>query len=177
MKIPIVLKIALVGRSGSGKTTIAEYLRQKYLFAICSTGLRCRVLAREFFENESKTTLNLLTDALRKIEPGVWLKVALRDAPESSQRIVIDSIRFPEDLLLVKNQGAVVWRVDCSNELRVERLSRRGQSYNIETDDKHITETALADISVDDVIVNDFEALPDLYDSIDKKLALIKEGA
>jgi adenylate kinase family enzyme len=70
----VVDRIALSGRSGSGKTTVANYLVAKYGFTRCSTGAACRELCKNLFGGESKAILNQVTDALKAIDPkGVAL--------------------------------------------------------------------------------------------------------
>lgn len=156
----MALRITLLGRSGAGKTTVATCLRETHGFTVCSTGRRCRELAQEFFETESKETLNALTDAMRSIDPAVWLKVALRQVGNDTYRVVIDAARFPEDYEYARNRDFRVWRVVCPPEIRRARMASRGQLF-VPADEEHITEVALDDAECDAVIDNtqDLETL------------------
>lgn len=137
------LLIALCGKSGAGKTTVADYLAVRHGFFICGTGVRCRQLGREFFGTEAKAVLNHITDAFRSIDPGVWLKRALRDIPADVDRIVIDSLRLREDCEFAIANGFEIWRIDSPLETRLKRLGLRGQEYDPLTDEYHPAETAL----------------------------------
>ena len=148
-----MVRIALVGRSGAGKTTIASFLHDNYGFAVCSTGLRCRVLAREFFGTESKLVLNQVTDAMRRIDPAIWLKLALRQLSGEETKIVIDSARFWDDYLHAKSRGFVVWRIECPTEIRLARLASRGQQYSL-ADEGHRAEWELDSVAADSVVDN-----------------------
>src|SRR5258708_5442997 len=140
------MKIALIGKTGSGKTTVTRYLREKHQFEICSTGKRCRELALEFFDSESKAILQKLTDAINSIKPGAWLTAAMKNIDHQAPRIVIDSIRSAEDLRLVREQGYSVWRITSPLDLRTDRLMGRGQEFDPDQDDSHSSETALATV-------------------------------
>jgi cytidylate kinase len=88
--------IALHGRSGTGKSTIAEYLVTQYRYQHAKTGAACRRLCRELFDSESKTLMNEVTDALRRIDPTVWLRAGLSGLRDDDP-VVFDSMRFTED--------------------------------------------------------------------------------
>jgi dephospho-CoA kinase len=166
------IRIALTGRSGAGKSTVAEYLKNTYHFSICKTGIRCRSLAKEFFNTESKTILNELTDAMRKIDPTVWLRMALNSMDISNPYIVIDSIRFVEDYTFAKVNGYYIWRINAPLQIRVRRLASRGQEYDMSNDEQHLTEKALEELPVDESIENGVDSLPSLYRIIDQKINL-----
>src|SRR4051794_17525125 len=97
-------RIALSGKSGSGKTTIADYLLAKHGYARRSTGAACRDVCNRLFGDESKTILNKVTDALKAVDSNVWLRVALSGLKEDTP-VVFDSMRFATDYTFLKSQG------------------------------------------------------------------------
>jgi dephospho-CoA kinase len=134
------------------------------------TGEACRRIARELFGSEGKSLLNRITIALRDIEADVWLRAALPDClPE--RPIVFDSMRFPEDYAYLKQRGFVLWRVEAPRELRIERLSHRGQDFDPAVDDDHPAEVSLADHAFDVTIVNDTDSLEALRRTVELQLA------
>ena len=161
-------KIALSGRSGCGKTTIAEYLVDKHAFARCSTGLACRELCRKLFASESKSILNMVTDALKAIDPDVWLRAALSTL-DGDRPVVFDSMRFAGDYAFLKEQGFQMWRVEAPLEVRVRRMKDRGQIF-IPDDDNHPAETELDSYQFDRVIENPNDDIHLLHDQIERAL-------
>lgn len=162
------IKIALIGKSGSGKTEAAKYLASKYHFAICNTGKKCRELAKEFFNSESKEILQKITDSFNAIEMGIWLKVAMKDKSLFNKDVVIDSIRFIEDYNFAKSHGFKIWKIEAPQAIRMTRLRSRGQEFKIENDN-HQSETELQNIPPDFIINNAFEDVSELFSLIDKQ--------
>ena len=160
--------VALSGRSGSGKTEVASYLERGHGYVRVSTGHLCRRLCRDLFTSESKTVMNAVTDAMRAIQPDVWLAAALRHAP-AGQPLVVDSMRFHEDHQLVRDGGYELWRVEAPQELRWERLRRRGQEFNAARDDNAVAEVELDGATHDRLIIN-AGCLPDLWKQVEAAL-------
>src|SRR5258708_36291643 len=103
--------IALYGRSGSGKSTIAQYLKAEYGYEHVSPGHICRRICQELFNSEDRSILNAFNDAVRKIDSDVWLRNATRHARGQSW-IVFDSMRFQEDWIYLKAKGFVMWKLE-----------------------------------------------------------------
>lgn len=160
--------IALSGKSGSGKTTVASYLEQSHGYARVGTGDLCRAVCRELFGNESKMTMNAATDALRTVQPDVWLAAALRHAPRG-RPLIVDSMRFREDYLLLRSRGYELWRVDVRSDVRWARLHQRGQESRGERDDGAAAETELDAAAFDQLIVNE-RGLPQLWEQVEATL-------
>lgn len=146
--------IALYGRTGSGKSTIAHILEERG-YQHLRTGLACRTLCLDLFGAESKTLMNQVTDALRAIDPSVWLRAALRHA--ASGPIVFDSMRFPQDYVYLRDQGYLLVKVVSRQSIRLQRLDDRGQEYTPHRDDVHDAEIALDSYNFDYSIENSGE--------------------
>lgn len=164
----MVHKIALSGRSGSGKTTIAEYLVSKHGYARCSTGAACRELCKKLFGDESKAILNKVTDALKTIAEDVWLRAALSSIGEDKP-VVFDSMRFATDYAFLQNHRFEMWRVEAPLSIRLVRMKRRGQLVRPE-DDEHRAETELDRHHFDRSVDNSGEGVELLYREIEKAL-------
>ena len=161
-------KIALSARSGSGKTTIAEYLVNKHGYTRCSTGAACRDVCNRLFGEESKAILNKVTDALKAVDPDVWLRAALSSNEEDTP-VVFDSMRFASDYAFLKNLGFEMWRVKAPLSIRLVRMGRRGQFVRPE-DDEHRAETELDRHQFDRFVDNSEDGLDLLYREIDQAL-------
>jgi dephospho-CoA kinase len=147
------MNIAIYGQSGSGKSTIATYLEIKYNYVHCHPGARCRELALELFNTDSKAVLNALSDCLRCIDTSVWLRAALGGVPSAS-KVVFDGMRYEQDLAYFREHNFSTWHVTCDSSTRRERLKRRGQVF-VADDETHLGETELQKAHFDVVITNE----------------------
>lgn len=144
--------VALYGPSGSGKSTVAKFLGQRG-YQHLETGQACRRLCRELFQSESKNIMNRVTDALREIDSGVWLRAAMAEA--DGRPIVFDSMRFESDYVNFRNQGYLLVRIIAGPDQRLHRLKERGQPFDLEADSLHPAEVELLDHDFDVIINND----------------------
>ena len=148
------IRFALVGKSGSGKSSIGVRLSGLTGVDHVRTGLVCRQIARTLFGNEDKRSTQTLDDALTAIDPSIFLRAALRPYGEDAS-YVLDALRFESDALLARDLGCRIVRVVAPSKLRHERLRVRGQSFDPGTDGLHRSEMELDAIQVDHEIVND----------------------
>jgi dephospho-CoA kinase len=148
------IRLALVGKSGSGKTHAGEFLSKQLGIRNIKTGAICREIARLLFGNEDKRSTQILDDALTPIDPSIFVKAALRSVSEQ-EGFVLDALRFGDDLLLARQHGCHVIRLAAPESVRVARLKARGQVFDSEVDGNHRSETELDQVQVDYEIMND----------------------
>jgi dephospho-CoA kinase len=154
--------IGVYGRSGAGKSTLANQLVAEFGYQLARPGAVCREITQRLFRADDKTTLNKVNDALRGIDPNIWLRVSLEDCRPDTP-IVIDGLRFKSNLEFLRGAGFSLWKVEAPEETRRERLIGRGQAFDWSVDAEHAGETELDDERFDMVISNEagFEALSD----------------
>lgn len=160
--------IALLGLSGSGKSTAATYLAEKYNYQLCSSGKICRDISKIIFDSEKREYLNLIGDALRTIDSDIFMKAAIRKSPKP---MVFDSIRFLTNLNVLEGKNFVILKIECKQCLAIERLKKRGQIFDIKKDLKHNAEIEIDSLPFDYQITNE-GSIGGLYSQID---AFIKE--
>jgi dephospho-CoA kinase len=163
------MRIAIYGRTGSGKSTVSRYLAEQHGFAHCYPGARCRELALELFGVESKHVLNRLSDSLRAIDHEVWIRAALRGAP-SSAPLVFDGMRYESDYKYFRAHSFLLWKVEAPSEQRYHRLGERRQEFHPD-DDRHSGEWTLADFPFD-VVLDNSGAKQALFSQIETALAV-----
>ena len=161
--------IALVGKSGVGKTTVAAYLVSEYGYVRTSTGDVCRQVCQLLFRASSKSLMNRVTDAMKQIDENVWLSTALA-AVTDGQRIVFDSMRFQTDYDYLSDRGFSIWRVNAQLDVRIRRLSSRGEEFDPAADEIHRTETELDDVVANFEIDNSPVSLSNSKQRIDDRL-------
>ena len=99
-----------------------------------------------------KQHMNELTEALRSRWPTIWLDAVLHRAP--TDRVIIDSLRFREDLALVRSrQDYIVLALTAPSAVRYARLSARGQLFDA-ADERWPSEFELNESDADVVINN-----------------------
>lgn len=160
--------IALYGRSGSGKSTVAHILTSEFGYIHLKTGTACRNICLNLFGSDDKEILNKVTDALREIDSSVWLRAALSsNQPRSNKPIVLDSIRFLPDYQYIINHSFLTVKVTAPTEDRVDRLSSRGQGFDLGRDDGHPSEVELQ-LEHFDATLDNSGTIQDLTDQINK---------
>src|SRR5260370_24038765 len=119
--------IALSARSGAGKSLASEYMQSAYGYAVCRPGAICREITERLFGTQSKTMLNKVNDAMRTIDPDVWLRVALQElgAVRPGTPICIDGMRFRSNVEYCRKNSIVLVAIEASDEARMRRLYGR----------------------------------------------------
>lgn len=147
-------KIALCGPTGAGKTTVAKLLKTEFGFAIISTGYFIRAISRLLFKNEDKSNLDLIALSLISRDPNLVRDASLRHAGSISKRLAFDAIRSEFDLEFILDKHFTIIRVLADQDIRLKRLKKRGQIFDINTDGASTLETFHEEITVDNEIHN-----------------------
>jgi dephospho-CoA kinase len=145
--------IALMGKSGTGKTTVAKQLVSGHGYHRCTPGDICRQVCSLVFGKQERSVMNKVTELLKTIDNLVWLKAAMANAPPG-RPLVYDSMRFADDYDYLRNEGFEVWLVESREDLRHERLKERGQIYT-DADEEHPLEVELSSHHHHQLINND----------------------
>jgi cytidylate kinase len=148
------LRIAISGKSGSGKTALSNHLVQKLGGVRASTGDIYRDVSRLLYGEATKDLMNLLTQTLRRMDTNCVLRAALRTA-DNGFGIVCDSMRFNEDYSFLRTHGFLLVRLQSAVEVRHERLRQRGEIFSPHDLENDPTETALDDATFDCFLLND----------------------
>lgn len=124
--------IILIGKAGSGKDTVAEYLVSRYGFKRYAFADKMKEIARELFPEwfagggKPRRLLQDLGTYLRQIDQDVWINYLFsRIEREKPARVVISDCRYERELERAKSLGFVPVFVDCPEEIRQRRLAER----------------------------------------------------
>lgn len=172
--------VGLVGETGSGKDTVANYLRNRY----------GALLLR--FADPIKETLSLYFDRFSK-EDQAWLAIELKnrfgqDVLGKALRrrihgtggaISINGLRFPEDYDFVRSfEGSHVLYITAPQKLRWERTRKRGEKSDDSASLEHFqeferseTEMHIPEIGAKaDITIENTGSLEDLLASVDEAM-------
>jgi dephospho-CoA kinase len=117
------------GLAGSGKTTAARYLANKYNLLRFSEGAALREVCKTLYIPQTRANLQLVGEGMRSIlGVNCWLDVILRKIEIfglDGKNICIDDIRHPEDAEVLKAHGWVAVQLLCDKDIRYQRLKER----------------------------------------------------
>lgn len=182
--------IGLVGKSGSGKSTVRNYLKSKdYYSTELSSYLRKEAKARKL--SVSKLVLQDLGNELRKEKgPDILAKLAVAEIHKSHRRrSVIDGIRNRKEVKYLKSQeGFFLLGIVAKTKTRYERIvKQKGKNWvgsyknflNIERRDSHLGNKDFGLRVSDCLNLADFKVtnngnLKSLYKEIDKIILTLK---
>ena len=126
------MKIAITGKMCSGKSLLAEHLCTKYKFHKFAFADKIKHLASELFQMEGKDRLLLqtLADKMKDINNDVWINYVITQINNFINdnypcNIVIDDLRFPNELEKLKREGFYIIRLNISPEIQFERLKKK----------------------------------------------------
>lgn len=149
--------LGLSGKSGAGKTTIATRLCENG-FEIKSSSAALNKLMNKDETFAEKSQLRKLGWELHEMGQQRELMIATMDS-SASQRVVLDSLRFPEDRATLQEMyGPRFWliHIECSDEERKKRLARRDGFASVENGN-YPADRAINQLSIyaDKIIMNE----------------------
>lgn len=173
--------IALSGKMRAGKSAAARYLVEKYGYTEFAFGDELKAdFHRRYPEImwEPKPRIGYqnhgqLMRAL--ISERYWIDVCFDRIAESLRKFptrpLISDLRQPNEFDRCKSEGYVIIRVNCPDEIRIERARAAGDNFTA-NDLNHETERYIDSFTVDYEIQND-GSLDELYAQIDEIIRAI----
>jgi adenylate kinase family enzyme len=118
------MKLAITGVMGSGKTSVAKYLVEKYNFKKFSIADDLKLYAAEIFDMKVKDRklLQQFGTKMKEIDENIWIKRLDYKIKDISDNIVIDDLRYPNEELYLKSKGFKILKLDIDTELQNNRL-------------------------------------------------------
>ena len=183
------VNIYMVGKAGAGKTHLANYLIKKYGYNRAKMANSVYMIAEKYLDmNPDKKDRNLLqflgTDIGRNlIDQDIWVHRFVDDvyiAQETAKglfkkelKFVSDDIRFPNEHKALKEAGWVGIYLEVSDELRIERLTRRDGDACVDKLE-HASETALDGFKDELIKVDVSGTLKQSYENLEQTLEHIR---
>lgn len=182
-----IIKLSIFAKARAGKSSAAKYLAQHHRFNVLSFGAKVKQYYHEIFGEtigKDRSGYQWFGQMMRRRDPDVWIKqvhpLVLRSI-EKGWNIVFDDMRQPNEYQFLKSLGFVMVRIDCPDEIRLERMREAG---DILPDDpaeldrvlNHETERYI-DLFEPDVVINNTGTPSQLYDALENIISQIKKGA
>jgi dephospho-CoA kinase len=172
------LRFILIGRAGSGKDTVADYLIEKYGFHRYSFAEKLKEVALDLFpvqfKKDRRNLLQQLGAKLREINEDVWVNYLLHTMPGNSiTNIVITDCRYENEYDICTKDGFIAVKVNCDDRVRAERLYQRDGRRMTPAEQAHISERL--NVPCDYHLNNNF-AIESLYLQIDKMVQEVRDA-
>ena len=173
------MHIALTGKFRSGKDTVADYLVQRYGYKKFAFGDRLKEDFHKRFpevprEPKPRAGYQMFCQMMRRmICEDIWVIRCFWDvlshlAEENPAPVVVSDLRQPNEYARCLEERFVVVRVNCPDEIRIERARAAGDEFG-EEDLSHETEQHVDSFEADFELDNsrDFDHL---YRQIDEMM-------
>ena len=176
--------LGLVGRIGSGKTTVSEYLQENYgVREHRFSQILMDILDRLNLPHERANLQNLGKSLRAGLGEDVIVNAFKRDMEkDTSEILIVDGIRYENEVELLKEKNGVLLFVTATPEVRYERAVKRGEkgeatitfeqfleSERAETE-KHIE--AIKESA--DYIIDNSGTTDELYKKVDEIIEALK---
>jgi adenylate kinase family enzyme len=152
------MKIAIIGKICSGKTTIADYLVQiNPEFKKLSFATKIKEIAIELFNEKNKNRLLLqqIGTKMREINVNVWVEYTINKSKKYDY-VVIDDLRYKNEYDLLKINNYKIIKLIISDELQLSRLKTTyPNDWNSHLENlNHESENFIKTIKDVDLIIN-----------------------
>lgn len=162
------MKIALIGKSGSGKDTVSNILVSNYGFKKINFSDDIYKIAREIFQMKDKdrNLLQKIGDKLREIDEFVFIKSVLKKC-ENIENVLVGDCRLITEYNALKEKGFVFLYIKAEESERIKRLHKRDGSSQKEFLE-HKTETQVDEILREGkhITIENYGNIEDLADKI-----------
>lgn len=169
--------IIVIGKAGSGKSTVAKYLVQTHGYRQFGVVDPLRDLVAQLFPFESKPreVYQKLGDTLREIDPDCFIRglrhrlASERDKNHWNGPFVIDDVRFLAEVHALAPVACAVL-LEAPEEIRIQRMKVRDGSVDISRLHHHSEQEidAIRDSGLDLHIYQNVGSIEDLYRFIER---------
>ena len=122
------LRVAFAGGMASGKTSVAQDLAKKcnsseiISFATPVKEISAHVLG---MRHKSRKLLQEVGSVYRRFDEDIWVNVLLNRIDEEKEIVIVDDVRFENELKALKLRGFKIIWLETSQRERIRRLKEK----------------------------------------------------
>lgn len=176
--------LGLIGRIGSGKTAVSEYLQENYgAKEHRFSQILMDILDRLYLPHE-RANLQKLGKSLRaELGTDVIVNAFKQDLEkDTSEILIVDGIRYENEVELLKEKKGILIFVTASPEARYERAVKRGEKGEAKITFEQFLESEKAETekhieaikSSADYTIDNSGTLDELYKKVDGIIEALK---
>ncbi|MFW9992612.1 MAG: AAA family ATPase [Candidatus Odinarchaeota archaeon] len=123
--------VGITGKMGAGKTTAARFvMTENEHFVLFRIAGKLKQIVQELDLPYTRDTLQRVATFFREIDHDIWVKNTVKEIDatlekDSASCIVVDDVRFQNEVDFLRRRGFVIVRIKTSDEVRRERIERR----------------------------------------------------
>ncbi len=174
--------IGIVGENASGKTTMTNYLKEKYgAISFRFSDMLSDILDRVHVEKNRENLQALSTFLRQTYGEDIMSKTLAKDVELSTNNVIVtEGIRRPSDITYLKNmEGFMLVAIVADMKERYGRLKFRNEKSDdkektweqFQIDAEHESEQKIAEIAKEaDVVISNNGTIEELYAQIDEMI-------
>lgn len=130
------MKIALIGKTRSGKDSVAEYLVKKYGMRNYKLSYGITEIIKKYFPSDFEKGVKLrehyikIGQTLRELNEDVWVDYTLKKVDEwwgTTDNVVISDVRQENEFRRLAKEGFRFIYIKCDDDIRRERIKEKGE--------------------------------------------------
>lgn len=146
------MKIAITGKICSGKSTLAEKLKEKLNLEKYSFGNNVKKYAEELFNMEYKDRklIQDFAEKLKEIDNDIWIKQLDKEI-KNKNNIVIDDLRFLNEYNYLKKNNFIIIKLLIDKNQQIKRINNTYKRKEFEHIERleHVSELNIENIEAD----------------------------
>ena len=179
------LVIGLVGRIGSGKTAVSEYLQEKYgAKEHRFSQILMDILDRLYLPHGRVHLQNLGKSLRAELGEGVIVNAFKKDLEkEQFEVLIVDGIRYENEVKMLKEKSGFLVFITASPEVRYGRAVARGEKGEAKITYEQFLESEKAETEKHiemiresaDYIIDNSGTLDELYKKVDDIVEVLRQ--
>lgn len=121
------IRIALVGKSKTGRSACATYLEKKHKFKRMGLEDGVREVVKKLYGIQAHKRIPWerrakIYDALYKVDSDIWINYLARRLSTTTLNTVVDDVRYLNEVDVLKELGFTLVRITAPENVRVTRI-------------------------------------------------------
>ena len=156
------MKIAICGKMASGKTTLADWFVDNHDFLKISLAAKVKEIGVNLFgmKQKDRRLLQQIGMKMREIKEDVWIDYLINLQVDEGENLVIDDVRFINEVEKLKSAGWTIIRINIDEGLQCERLKKTYDDWEVHWNNRTDVSEAQVDLISDNLVDLEITAEP-----------------